>query len=330
MHTSFLPVLASLCLASCSSYHPLGQRDLYPAPLIAKAGPGVRATFLGNTTILISDGTTHLLVDGFLSRPGGLKTIFGRIAPEKEVIADELKLAGITKLDAILVGHAHHDHALDAPEVSQQMHHALVMGSSSYAMIHRGAGGMMDADHLIIVPRCGATRKFGKFTVTFAESDHVSSHNILQRVVEAEITKPLKTPAHFSRFNCGGVHVLHIAHPDGNIVVTTTAGARPDQLKGKCADVVFLGVGLLAKESECKQDFYWREAVDAVKPEMVIPVHWDDFSRKLHAGLMPFPRYADNIQAAMEIVKAKAGEQKCEVRVMGLRDSILIRNRKIQ
>lgn len=322
--------LLIISLASCSSYQPLDQADLYPAPLTPKNNPGVKATFLGNTTILISDGKTNLLVDGFLSRPSALKTLFGFIAPEPKVISRELAFAGITKLDAVLVGHAHHDHALDAPEVSRQMHDAPVMGSKSYSFIHEGAGGKMDKDHLIIVPRDGNCRHFGDFTVTFLRSEHVSSHTFPQRVVEGEITKPLKTPARFSRFNCGEVYVIHIAHPDGTVVVTTTAGARAGQLKGMKADVVFLGVGLLAKETKDKQDSYWQETVGTVHPHTVIPVHWDAFTRKLSNGLKPTPCFADNVKGAMAIVQTKAKKQGCTVRLMNLRDSLLLKGGKLQ
>ncbi len=186
----------------------------------------------------------------------------------------------------------------------------------------------MDKEHLITVSGAGTSRQFGMFTVTFARSEHVGSHSVLQRVVKGEISQPLQTPAHFSRFKCGEVYALHIAHPDGNIVVTTTAGARAGQLQGKRADVIFLGVGLLAREPADQQDLYWQETVDTVNPRTIIPVHWDNFTRQLSRGLEPIPRLADDIRTAMDLVKTRACGR--EVRVMDLRDSFLLRNGVIQ
>src|SRR6478735_9182132 len=138
-----IPSLAALLiLTSSCCYHPLRDPKIYPGPFASVGSTGVKATYLGNTTILISDGITRLMVDGFLSRPGMLSTFFGKIAPNRGVIEDELELAGVSDVDAVLVGHAHHDHALDAPMVAD-ITHATVVGSESYRFVHLGAGGRM-------------------------------------------------------------------------------------------------------------------------------------------------------------------------------------------
>ena len=41
--------------------------------------PAVSVTFLGAATLLISDGQTHLLTDGFFTRPPALRVAFGRL-----------------------------------------------------------------------------------------------------------------------------------------------------------------------------------------------------------------------------------------------------------
>lgn len=319
---------ALLLLTSSCCYHPLRDRKIYPGPFASDSGSGVKVTYLGNTTILVSDGTTRLMVDGFLSRPEMLPTFFGKIAPNRGVIEKELKLAGVSDLDAVLVGHAHHDHALDAPMVAD-ITHATVVGSESYRFVHLGAGGKMDANHLITLRAPRESHRFGKFTVTFVESDHVASRFCVQRVIEGNITAPVITPAPFSDFKCGRVYALHIAHPDGTIAVTTTAGAKSGQFSGlKKADVVFLGVGQISKATPKDRDFYWNESVDLLNPHTVIPTHWDAFTRPLSKGLKPMPWIVDNIKKTMKWTRQKGIGR--VVRVMNQRDSFLLRRGNIQ
>ncbi|MEZ5305300.1 MAG: MBL fold metallo-hydrolase [Verrucomicrobiales bacterium] len=321
------PALLAALLCGCRSYHPLqdpGLRLPLSEPDSAASAEGVEVTFLGNTTLLIKDRETTLLVDGFLSRPGALKTLAGKIGPDWATISSELGKAGVSKVDAVLVGHAHHDHALDATAIADHFG-AAVYGSESFGNIYRGSHDPSARGRFVPVPANGGKFSVGRFEVTFAPSDHVGSHSLLQRVVEGSIDQPLSLPAHYSRFKCGDVFALHIAHPDGAIAVTTTAGAKANQLSGLRANVLFLGVGLLAKEPADKQDQYFRETVEATRPDLIVPVHWDNFSRKLTRGLKPSA--LDDVESAMALVKAKAGERK--VRILDLRESVHLRGGRI-
>ena len=294
------------------AYNPLMDPELYAGSSTNNPSAGVRVTFFGNTTLLVSDGATHLLVDGFFSRPGPLETLLGKISPDREVIREELRRPALSKVDAIFVGHSHYDHALDAPVVAQ-MTGAVAVGSKSYRFIHQGAGGRTDSANLITLSAEREEHAFGRFLVTFVRSDHVSSHSFVQRMAEGEITRPVKIPARFSDFNCGGIYAIHIAHPDGAVAVTTTAGARAGQFRSLRADAIFLGIGLLAKEPESKRDFYWRETVEALDPTVVIPVRWDDFNRPLSRGLMPRSLVADDVKGALDWLKAKRGTRRLQV-----------------
>lgn len=133
-------------------------------------------------------------------------------------------------------------------------------------------------------------------------------------------------PAHYSKFKCGDVFALHISHPEGNIAVTTSAGAKPGQLSGCRADVLFVGVGLLSKERPEQQKLYWRETVEATEPDLIVPVHWDNFARKLSKGLKP-SALIENPRAVMDVVKREAAGRK--VRVMDLRESLWIRKGRV-
>lgn len=327
-----LPCLTAslaLSLCSCSTYQPLKDKGLYSGPKHATPGEGVKVTYFGNTTILISDGTTHLLVDGFFSRPGPLRTLLWTIKPDQRIIREQLDKGEIKRLDAVLVGHSHYDHALDSAVVAKETG-AVAVGPHAYEFIHRGAGQDADQKGLIVVPCNGGSEKFGKFTVTFRRSAHVGPHTHVHHMVMGDIHTPVRPPTRFTNYQCGEVFALHIAHPHGKIAITTTAGASMGQFAGLRADVVMLGVGLLGKEPEDAQTRYWEETVGTLQPHTVIPVHWDSFTRKLRKDLRaPSLKLVDEVEKAMAVVqKYRMKEQ--DVMVMNLRDSFRLRNGVIQ
>jgi L-ascorbate metabolism protein UlaG (beta-lactamase superfamily) len=314
-----------IALGSCScTYNPLADRELRSAvgePL--GAGSALEITYFGNSTLLIDDGKTCLLVDGFFSRPGPLKTLFGKIGPERLLLEAELRK--IKRPEAVLVGHSHHDHALDATAVADYFQ-TMVVGSRSFANLYHGSHAPDRASRLEVIPPGGATLpRIGKFTVHFAPSDHVVPYWFVQRSIKPDINAPLSMPAHYTKFGCGDVFAIHIDHPQGKIVITTTAGAKQGQFGGRKADVVFLSVGLLTKESTNNQNLYWHETVEATKPKLIVPVHWDDFSRKLSRGLKPGP--GESSKKLMTLVKGKAGTR--DVRVLNVRESIRIRHGRV-
>src|SRR5689334_7553348 len=84
---------------SVSAYESLAMDE-------APAGPGLRVTFLGVSTLYIRDQSAAILIDGFFTRPGLLRTATAKIGPDQQRIASALDKAGITKLDAIITAHS--------------------------------------------------------------------------------------------------------------------------------------------------------------------------------------------------------------------------------
>jgi L-ascorbate metabolism protein UlaG (beta-lactamase superfamily) len=269
--------------------------------------PGVGLTFLGVSTVLITDGETALLTDGFFTRPGLLRTLVGKIEPDAAVIRRCLERAGITKLAAVFVVHSHYDHAMDAPEVARRTG-ALVVGSESTANIARGAGLAEDG---IRVVRSGEPMSFGRFRVTMILARHFP-HGMAM----GEIREPLVPPARATDYLDGGSYAVLIEHDDRSLLINASAGYVEGALRPYRADVVLLGIAGLATRDEAYGKAYWKEVVEAVQARRVIPIHWDDFTLPLDEPLRPMPRLLDDFDATMRFVTEAARSARIDLRLV--------------
>ncbi len=258
---------------------------------------GVSVTFLGVSTVLIRDGETALLTDGFFSRPSLARVALGKVEPNREVIARSLERAGIDRLAAVFVVHSHYDHAMDAPEVARRTG-ALLVGSESTANVGRGWG--LPEDRLK-VPESGEPMRFGDFTVTLIRSRHFPHGRAM-----GEIGTPLVPPARAMAYREGGSWSVHVAHPEGNLLIHSSAGWVEGALANYRADVVLLGIGLLGTRDQEYRQTYFREVVEAVEARRVIPIHYDDFTRPLDQPLLPLPAFFDDVDASIRFLVEQA------------------------
>lgn len=79
----------------------------------------VTTVFAGVANVLVTDGSSSVLVDGFFSRPSLPRMLASRIRPSRSRIEEALARLDIDRLDAVLVSHSHVDHALHASVVSR-------------------------------------------------------------------------------------------------------------------------------------------------------------------------------------------------------------------
>lgn len=264
---------------------------------------GLTARFFGTSTILFSDGETSILIDGFFSRPGAMRVLFGRIRPEPSRIDEALK--GVSSVAAVFVAHSHYDHALDSATVARR-YGARLVGSESTANIARGEG--FPNDHIDIL-RERVPMKVGSFTVTAYRTPH--SHP--QRF-PGTIDRPLPLPARVSEYLEGGNYSFLVEHGQASVLVVTSGNFTPGMFRGVRADTVFLSIGRVGAEDESFAARYWANTVVATGARLVIPIHWDDFTLPLDEPLQPNRRVADNAANAMRMIAALAGRD-VEVRL---------------
>jgi L-ascorbate metabolism protein UlaG (beta-lactamase superfamily) len=259
------------------------------------AGPAVSVQFLGVSSLAISDGTTTLVTDGFFTRPGLLRTLAGTIAPDERAIAWALEQADLERAAAVFTVHSHYDHAMDAPLVAARLG-AVLVGSESTANIARGVRFPAARLH-VVTP--GESMRFGAFVVTVLESRHFP-HGMAM----GAITEPLVPPARALAYHEGGSYSILVQHPRGALLIQGSAGWKDGALAGHHADVAFVGLAGLGTKDANYTETYLREVVDAVGAKLVIPIHWDDFSRPLTQPLVPMPRLLDDLDLTMARVQA--------------------------
>lgn len=268
---------------------------------VPEAKGDTSVTFLGVSTLLIEDGDSALMIDGFFSRPGLLEVGLRPLRPHAERIDAALQRTGTTRLDAVLPVHSHYDHALDSPAVAQRTG-ATLIGGESTANIGRGHG--LDAEQIRVVAD-GESLALAGLEVTWIAASHCPPDRY-----PGEITEPVPPSATVSRYRCGESWSMLITLSDGrSALVQGSAGFVPGALAGRRADVAYLGVGQLGVLDESYLRQYWAETVETLGARRVILTHWDDFFAPLDRPLRPLPYAIDDLDVTMRVFGELAAQQ---------------------
>jgi len=279
----------------------------------APAGSPLKVSFLGVATVLLDDGETALLTDGFFSRPDKMTVFLRKVSPDTQAIADGLQRARITlagatgsKLAAIFPLHSHYDHAMDAPEVAK-LTGAVLMGSSSTLMVGKGWG--LD-DNQLQLAELRKPYRFGRFTVTLYPALHTPT-GFTGGVIES----PLVPPVRATDYKEGQSYAMVVEHDGHTLLITGTAGFVPGALQGVKADVVLLGIGAMGPRSAEHKLAYWNETAVAVGAKRVIPIHWDDFWIPSTLPMQPMPKPLDDFDASMAFLQNQGATQGVDIRM---------------
>jgi len=242
----------------------------------------------------------HVWLDPHLSRHSLRELAMGPLSPKLDRIA-----ADVDRADAIVVGHSHFDHAIDAPAIARQ-HGANLYGSSSTIAIGRGYGVAESQLH-VLAP--GVTVHDGPCAITAYRSQH--SRFAFGRVpAPGHVTAPLAWPAPVGAFKVGDVLALHLGGGPLTIAHLGSADLIEAELTGVQADVVLAcTVGRYATER------FTHRVIDALKPKLVIPCHWDQFWRPIDAPARQIP--TNDLGAFLDEVRSHPS--KPELRVLPMR-----------
>lgn len=261
----------------------------------AEPGAPLSVTWLGVTSMLIDDGSSALMTDGYFSRPGLARVALRKVSPSAPRIDGCLARAGARELAAVVPLHTHIDHALDSAVVAERTG-AVLVGGESTANIGRGQG--LSDDRLIVaVP--GAPLTLGGYDVTLIESRHCPPDRF-PGVITTAVVPPVKASA----YKCGEAWSALVSHRDSghNLLIVGSAGFIPGALTGRRADVVYLGIGQLGIQPRQYLVDYWNETVRAVGASTVVLTHWDDFFRPLTKPLRALPYAGDDLDVTMRVL----------------------------
>jgi L-ascorbate metabolism protein UlaG (beta-lactamase superfamily) len=265
----------------------------------AESSAPLSVTWLGVSTLLLDDGSSTLLTDGYFSRPSLARVALGKVSPSPARVDGCLARLKLTRLEAVVPVHTHIDHALDSALVADRTG-ARVVGGESAAKVGRGYGLAKDR---IVVATSAEPIRLGAFDVTLIKSRHSPPDRF-----PGEITEPLIPPVKASAYRCGEAWSMLVHHrpSDRRLLIQGSAGFIKDSLAGQRADVVYLGVGQLGLQAEQYLVDYWTETVRTVGARRVVLIHWDDFFRPLSEPLRALPYAGDDLDVTMRILTSLA------------------------
>lgn len=302
-------------------FAPSGEENLS-----SKIPPGkVRVTYLGTSSLLLDDGETQILTDGFFSRPSLWRVLFTKLSSNENEIKYVMLLAGIKNLKGIFVCHSHYDHSMDAPFIAKETN-AKLYGSVSTLFVGKG-GGVPEEQLVLFEP--GKKIQIGKFKITVLNSKHSPPFKILGRTNAADpnrpdLTEPLAQPAKAEEFIEGGAYDFLVEHGKHSLLIKGSTNYIEGAWKDLKAEVVFLGIAALAKQDSEFQNKYYEETIGSVKPKIVVPVHWDNFFKPLTEPLEANLSLGDDVSKAMEFMIQKTSEDKIDYKILRAFGSILL------
>jgi L-ascorbate metabolism protein UlaG (beta-lactamase superfamily) len=272
--------------------------ERFDVPVAAPDAP-LALTWLGVSTILLDDGTSALMTDGYFSRPSLARIALRRVAPSLARVDGCLFRARINRLEAVIPVHTHIDHAMDSAVVAERTGARLVGGSSA-AQVGRG-GGLPEERVVVATP--GEPLTLGAYDVTLVESHHCPPDRFPGAIIE-----PVVPPVKASAYKCGETWstIVHHRPSDRRLLIQGSAGFVAGALAGQRADVAYLGVGQLGLQPEAYLVDYWTETVRAVGARRVVLIHWDDFFHPLSEPLRALPYAGDDLDVTMRVFGALA------------------------
>ena len=262
---------------------------------VPAAESGLSVTWLGVSTLLVDDGSSALMTDGYFSRPPLARVAAGTVAPAPARVDGCLARARVSRLAAVIPVHTHIDHVLDSALVADRTGAQLVGGRSA-ANVGRGYGL---APNRLVVAVDGEPIRLGAYDVTLVRSRHCPPDRC-PGVIDAPLTPPVRASA----YRCGEAWSALVHHlPSGRrLLIQGSAGFVEGALAGQSADAVYLSVGQLGLQPRSYLVDYWTQTVRAVGARRAILVHWDDFFRPLSKPLRTLPYAGDDLVVSIRIL----------------------------
>jgi L-ascorbate metabolism protein UlaG (beta-lactamase superfamily) len=275
-------------------------------PAAAGKTDRVYLEYLGAAGWRITDGTTVILIDPYLSRilgpppplappynrmPGDARPAYGwnDVAVPDEAAID----AHVPRADFILVTHTHYDHVLDVPHIAIKTHAAIIGTESTENM----ARAYSVPEEQLITVRGGEDYEFGAFSLKVIPSLHSALDH--KRYFSSEkAPEGMKPPLTLQQIHPEGGTLAYLIRFHGHrILAFGGMNYIEREMEGLRPDVVLVGAGGSRREIH---DYTGRLMRALGYPPLVLPTHWDNFLAPYEASQQPA------IEAVQSFVKEVA------------------------
>lgn len=243
--------------------------------------------YLGTAGFVIQSRERTIVLDPYVSRPSLLATLTGAMQPDVELIKRLIPHA-----DDVLVGHAHHDHILDAPDLCRQTGARLI---GANACIQVGIAAGLPPQQLLMTNGREDIAS-GPWTLRGLPSRH---GKVFGRIpFPGDMTAPPRWPPRLYDLRHGLVLNWLVDTGALKIMHIDSADFIDSELSGQRADIVCLcAIGRQSRPN------YVRDIVRHLQPRWIIPCHWDTMITPIETepDLLPgvdLPGFLAEIEAA--------------------------------
>ena len=282
-----------------------------------QANPATRGQvvlkYLGAAGWEISDGTTVILIDPYLSRINGPappaggsgQPLAGDTRPKygwNDIATPDVAAidAHIQRADFVLVTHTHYDHVLDVPHIALKTK-AAVIGTESTENVMRAYG--VPEEQLLTV-RGGEDYQFDTFSLKVIPSIH-SPLDHKRYFSSAVAPSGLKAPLTLKQIHPEGGTLAYLIRFHGHqILAFGGMNYIEREVEGLQPDVALIGAGASRREI---YDYSRRLMRSLRYPAIVIPTHWDNFLIPYGASQQPA---VDALQSFVQEIAAASAKTK--------------------
>lgn len=318
----------------------LFEQSNYKPTYVKSPKNQLTARFFGTSTLLFDDGEEAILIDGFFSRPSIFQLIFQPLTQKspgeiKEILDPVLR----GKLKAVAVAHAHHDHALDSSCVSLA-YDAKLVGSSSVLNLYcegKPATNVFETNNDVTVANQTEPNDVyvgNNFTLSAIPSKHVVPSKPFPSVLGLgkPIEEPLKYKSHALCYNEGQSYVFLLHHKltKTNIVVYPSANIKESVFRDSInkrvqskEDTMWLFMGIAGLSDIAPNDIM-ASIYATISPTYVVPIHYDDFTRKPEGELRPSIKQIGIFDEDFKALQSVTNTDKIQIKLFKYKQAVIL------